>query len=116
MKRKNNRITDEQKRRYVEMYKTSSYTLREVAQMAGVAHQTIWCWVNNGTTSKRISRYNDVKKPNPPRAIDPRDAEIARLKAALEKAELRAHALDTMIDVAEAKLNISIRKKAGAKQ
>lgn len=62
------------------------------------------------------SRYVSMKRKTSPQSADPRDAEIALLRAALEKAELRAHALDTMIDVAEANLNIKIRKKAGAKQ
>lgn len=58
------------------MYLTGSYTLRELAQMAGVAQQTIWCWVKENTTSKRTSRYIDVKKTTAPQTIDPPDAEI----------------------------------------
>lgn len=116
MKEKVNRISDEEKRRYVDLYLTGEYTLREVAAMGGFSHQTLHCWIKNGITKRRKSRYISVKERIRPQAVDPRDAEIARLKAALEKAELRAHALDTMINVAEANLNIKIRKKAGAKQ
>ena len=43
-------------------------------------------------------------------------AENRRLREALELEKLRAHAFDTMIDVAEKNFNIPIRKKAGTKQ
>lgn len=116
MKKKFNQITDEEKRGYVDLYLTGEYTLREVAKMGGISHTTLYKWIVNGIPCKRKSRYIIVKEKSKPQPVDSRDAEIARLKAALEKAELRAHALDTMIDVAEANLNIKIRKKAGAKQ
>jgi len=41
---------------------------------------------------------------------------IAELEAKLRKAELARDAYDEMINVAEAKFNIPIRKKAGAKR
>lgn len=116
MKVKVNRIPYEERRRYVDLYLTGEYTLREVAAMGGFPHQTLHDWIKNGKTKSQKSRYINVKEKINPQAVDPRDAEIARLRAALEKAELRVHALDTMINVAEANLNIKIRKKAGAKQ
>lgn len=45
-----------------------------------------------------------------------KDAEIKRLRKALELEKLRSHAYSTMIDVAEQNFNIPIRKKAGTKQ
>jgi hypothetical protein len=42
--------------------------------------------------------------------------ENARLRRALERAELRAEALDIMIDIAEKELKIPIRKKPGVKR
>lgn len=42
--------------------------------------------------------------------------DAAALKKALEEAELKIKALNTLIDVAEEQFKISIRKKAGAKQ
>lgn len=41
---------------------------------------------------------------------------IAALEKQLEWEKLRAEALDTMINIAEKDLNISIRKKPGAQQ
>jgi transposase-like protein len=42
--------------------------------------------------------------------------ELKVLKKALEEANLKIRALDTMIDIAEEQLKIDIRKKSGAKQ
>lgn len=43
-------------------------------------------------------------------------AQAEALKKALEEAELKIKALNTLIDVAEEQLKIDIRKKSGAKQ
>lgn len=52
-----------------------------------------------------------------------KDEQIRELKAELKKArkeaeleKLRAHAYDTMINLAEERFNIPIRKKSGTKQ
>ena len=42
--------------------------------------------------------------------------ELSALKKALEEANLKIRALDTMIDIAEEQLKIDIRKKSGARQ
>jgi hypothetical protein len=62
-----------------------------------------------------------VPKPEVPVEDLPTDvqelqAELKRLRAQLTKAEIKAEAYDELINVAEAKFNIQIRKKAGAKQ
>ena len=44
------------------------------------------------------------------------ELELRALKRALEEAELKIKALDTMIDIAEEQLKIDIRKKSGAKR
>jgi len=44
------------------------------------------------------------------------NAELKALKKALEEANLKIRALDTMIDIAEEQLKIDIRKKSGARQ
>ena len=44
------------------------------------------------------------------------EIELKALKKALEEANLKIKALDTMIDIAEEQLKIDIRKKSGARQ
>ncbi len=51
-----------------------------------------------------------------PRDIRELQSELKKLRAQLNKAEIKAEAYDELINVAEAKFNIQIRKKAGAKQ
>jgi len=51
-----------------------------------------------------------------PKDVQELQAELKRLRAQLIKAEIKAEAYDELINVAEAKFNIQIRKKAGAKQ
>lgn len=46
----------------------------------------------------------------------PQELELSALKKALEEANLKIKALDTMIDIAEEQLKIDIRKKSGARQ
>jgi transposase len=43
-------------------------------------------------------------------------AEVQALKKALDEANFKIKALDTLIDIAEEKLHIDIRKKSGARQ
>lgn len=45
-----------------------------------------------------------------------KDEEIERLKLELKRQQLRADAYEELINVAESKFNIAIRKKVGAKQ
>jgi transposase len=44
------------------------------------------------------------------------DSEVKALKMALQEANLKIKALDTIIDIAEEQLKIDIRKKSGARQ
>ena len=58
---------------------------------------------------------DDMAKTNEER-LKEKDAEIKRLRKALELEKLRSHAYSTMIDLAEKTFNIPVRKKTGTKQ
>ena len=58
----------------------------------------------------------EVQSEKLPTDVQELQAELKRLRAQLTKAEIKAEAYDELINVAEAKFNIQIRKKAGAKQ
>ena len=55
-------------------------------------------------------------KEKPIEPSDLSDPEKESLKKALEEAQLKISALNTLIDVAEDQFKIKIRKKAGARQ
>ncbi len=62
---------------------------------------------------------NSSKQPDPERQQDFDAAlkqKIALLEKQLQWEKLRADALDTMINIAEKQLNVSIRKKPGNQQ
>lgn len=72
---------------------------------------------------KRVKEARNAQKPSPevqeeelPKDIMELQSELKKLRAQLGRAEIKAEAYDELINVAEAKFNIQIRKKAGAKQ
>ena len=61
------------------------------------------------------STLDDMGKTTEER-LKEKDAEIKRLRKALELEKLRSQAYSTMIDLAEQTFNIPVRKKSGTKQ
>ena len=64
-------------------------------------------------TEISISKPIEMRKTP---SLESENAEIKALKKALEEANMKNRALNTLIDIAEAQLKIEIRKKPGAKQ
>ena len=103
---------------------------RKLQQKYGISRTTICKWVQiyqgiHGLdrTAKQQSHYlRDMNDPNkkrlPQKSPDTEDLQkkITALEKQLQYEKLRADALDTMINIAEEKLNISIRKKSGSPQ
>lgn len=83
--------------------------------------QVLFSWVGRYLSENRLvslQENNDDTMAN-----KSKDEQIRELKAELKKArkeaeleKLRAHAYDTMINLAEERFNIPIRKKSGTKQ
>lgn len=63
-----------------------------------------------------LSRISTLMDPNEARQQPISSEDAQALKKALEEAELKIKALNTLIDVAEDQFKIAIRKKPGAKQ
>jgi transposase-like protein len=98
-----------------------------ISKLIPVAATTVknWCITfaeENGI--KMEKKVHKVQKPilktpestGTPNDIKALQAEVARLQKELKREKLRADAYDMMIDIAESKFNIPIRKKAGAKR
>jgi len=91
-----------------------------------ILYQWIAIFAEQNPQMASMRRVKEVKKvPNPspgaqaeelPKTVLELQAELKRLRAQLKRAEIKAEAYDELINVAEAKFNIPIRKKAGAKQ
>jgi transposase-like protein len=103
---------------------------RKLQAKYGIGRTTICKWVQiyqgiNALprTGKQEKHYiRDMNDPNKKRAAkkeitqDDLLKKIAALEKQLQWEKLRADALDIMINVAEEKLNIPIRKKSGSQQ
>ena len=81
----------------------------------------IWRWVrifedSNPEISAYMKKHKSPKSSEESSSITALRLENERLRAELKDAKMRAHAFDTMIDVAEEMFNLPIRKKAGTKQ
>lgn len=118
------------KQQAITEYLTQGTGYRQLAKKYGVSRTTINKWVmihqgihNLPPTEKQqkyyLSAMNNNPKKLPEEVLQNQELlqqKIALLEKQLEWEKLRADALDTMITIAEKKLNIQIRKKAGAQQ
>ncbi len=98
-----------------------------VAEILPIGHTTAWRWFrkfaaeNKGKTTAmaRTKKEKTTPKASDEEAKDDLQAlkaELSAMKAKLKMAELRADLYDEMINVAEKKFKVEIRKKAGAKR
>jgi transposase len=120
MKRKVNQFPDELKFKVVQEYLQTDLSVKELMQKHGIrGNSCIINWMRkfglSYPTEDQIKINNQVAKE-----INKTPQEQEQKLKALEKdlayEKLRTKALNTMIDIAEKELKISIRKKSGAKQ
>ncbi|MBA4260389.1 MAG: hypothetical protein C0446_14595 [Chitinophaga sp.] len=118
------------KQQCITEYLTQGVGYRKLAAKYGVSRTTINKWVmihqgiHNLPLSEKQVKYN-TSSMNSSKSIpsleqlqnmEAMQAKIALLEKQLQWEKLRADALDTMINIAEKQLDISIRKKSGNQQ
>jgi hypothetical protein len=122
--------TKQQKLYYEEvirLHKEYGYGAIRISRMLPIGHTTVSRWLAIFAAEKGKKSVEMVKsKTNSPRPPESSDtevnevqslrAEVSRLHAELKATKLRADAYDEMINVAESRFKIVIRKKAGAKR
>lgn len=122
MKRNRNSYPDELKLKIVQEYLTTDVGREALQKKYGVSgNGCINNWMRKfglaKSEQKQISNQaamsKETGKPSRERELE---ARIKQLEKDLEYERLRAHALDTMINIAERELKIPIRKKSGTKQ
>jgi transposase len=93
-------------------------TVREAMIAYRVSSSTINHWIRayNREKGELAPIMGSKKSSRDKQSEDVSDTEKESLKKALQQAQLQIQALNTLIDVAEDKFKIAIRKKAGAKQ
>lgn len=118
------------KQQAITEYLTQGVGYRQLAKKYGVSRTTINKWVmihqgihNLAPTEKQQKYYLSGMKNNAENNASSEDKntqeltqKIALLEKQLAWEKLRCEALDTMINIAEKQLDISIRKKSGTQQ
>lgn len=108
----------------IRLHYEEGYGEDRISQLLPISHTTASRWIAIFAKEKgKISGANDMRKPQETASSSQEKDEIAKLQARVKEleaqllhAEIKAEAYDEMINVAEAKFRIPIRKKAGAKQ
>jgi transposase-like protein len=122
MKRKINRYPDELKLKVVQEYLQTGIGLEVLQKKYGISSNTsIYTWMRKfglSTSGIEPSIINTSMKGVTEKTAKEKELEskIKQLEKDLDYEKLRTHALDTMINIAERDLKITIRKKHGAKQ
>lgn len=122
MKTKVNQFTDELKLQVVHEYMDTDVSYKELMQKYNIrGNNNINNWMRKfglKTPSEQQIALQRTMSKQIDKTVHEREleAEVQKLKQQLEHERLRILALNTLIDVAERDLKISIRKKAGAKQ
>lgn len=110
------------KRLVVKTYYESDASLQQVAENFNIKSGAIihrWLRIFGDEFNPLVMKKKKAQDvANSSREIPNEELQlrIKELEQALEREKLRSFALDKMIDIAERDLNVSIRKKSGAKQ
>ena len=122
MRRKVNQFTDEFKFMVIQEYLNTDISQKELQEKHGFrGSSAISEWMRkfgcSEITDERISIQKAMSKEEEKTPRERKlEAKVKELEEALEHERLRTLALDTMINIAERDLKISIRKKSGPKQ
>jgi transposase len=109
------------KRSVVRAVESGSLTIQQAQCTYGISSpQTIKNWIEQlklENDELALVNASEMKKKKPAKgSFADNNQDIKALQQALEDAQLKIAALNTLIDVAEEQLKINIRKKPGAKQ
>jgi len=113
-----NHLRDVEKRSIVRQIEQGVLTPHAARKAYGLSGNTLNQWLKASVKENvELAAYDPFEmKGKPVGQSDLPDPEKEALKRALEDAQLKISALNTLIDVAEDQFKIKIRKKAGARQ
>ena len=103
----------------IEIYKQTGYGGDRISQIVPVNSETIRRWIANFVAENgKVSPQQVMQQKETEKADEIKDLEarIADLEEQLRLEKMRGRLNDKIIEIAEKKYNIQIRKKAGAKQ
>jgi len=108
----------------IRLHYEEGYGQDRISRLLPIGHSTVSKWIAIFAKEEgKIFGTNDMRKPQKKTSSQVTNDEVSKLQtrvkeleAQLLRAEIKAEAYDELINVAEAKFRIPIRKKAGAKQ
>jgi len=118
-KTKTKRFALAARQKIVGYYQTGYFTANMLCKKYGISVDLLYKWLRESETIKEkeneLSRIQVEKKKykDKDEEIAALKKELAENKRALRYAELKHKALDILIDIAEEKLGIQIKKKSG---
>lgn len=117
-KQRGNHLTDVEKRSIVRQVEQGALTPHAARKAYGLSGNTLNKWLKASVKENvELAAYDPIEMKDKPVGLPAQaDPEKEALKKALEDAQLKISALNTLIDVAEDQFKIKIRKKAGARQ
>jgi transposase-like protein len=117
-KQRGTHLTEVEKRSIVRQVEQGSLTPYAARKAHGISGPTLQKWLRSSLKENvELAVYDPFEMNDKPSEIPAQpDSEKDALKKALEEAQLKISALNTLIDVAEDQFKIAIRKKAGARQ
>lgn len=99
---------EEMMREAVERYRRGGVSMRELARIYRVSVSTVHRWIRGREAGGGLSTESSAGSSG--------SAEVRRLRKELEEARLYNELLNAMIDIAEERFEVPIRKKPGAKR
>lgn len=102
------------KHQVIEEIENGKYSIAEARQVYDIrSSKTIYRWIRQMGKNKLINRKVRVETPDELKRIKKLEKEIAELKDALVGQTIKALAYEKMIELAERKLGIKIKKNSG---
>lgn len=102
------------KRKIVDEIESGKYTIGEVRRIYDIrGKETISRWLKQFGREHLLSRVIRIEMKDEKDKLKELERQKRELESALAQAHLKILSLETMIDIAEERFNISIKKKSG---